>query len=256
MFDPDAAARWIASQRSQRLPYANLPEELAPPDVSAAYAAQEALHDLLTPELGPIGALKIATTTPVMQKLMGIGHPTAGAVFASQMRRTPATLASGDFVRLVLECELAVKLGADLGDRGTPWTAKNVQFAVAGVAPAFEVVEDRCAVYSETKAFSLIADNAWNAGMVLGEEVACTPGMELHGIPGRLDYNGSVTEGKTDGPLAALAWLANLAVDRGRPLRAGMLVITGSVVPPVYPKAGDELAFELDGIGRVEVRVT
>ncbi len=38
--------------------------------------------------------------------------------------------------------------------------------AVSEIAPAFEIIEDRRAVYRETRATSLIADNAWSGGVV------------------------------------------------------------------------------------------
>jgi 2-keto-4-pentenoate hydratase len=57
--------------------------------------------------------------------------------------------------------------------------------------------------------------------------------------------------GKTDDPMGALAWLANLAAERGRPMQAGMVVITGSVITTVDIGAGDRLDFALDGVGEV-----
>ena len=51
-----------------------------------------------------------------------------------------------------------------------PYDRSSARAAVAAVMPAFELIEDRKAVYKETKALSLIADNAWNGGIVLGAE--------------------------------------------------------------------------------------
>ena len=58
-------------------------------------------------------------------------------------------------------------------------------------------------------------------------------------------------EGRTDDPLGALAWCAALALERGRPLRAGMIVITGSVIPTFKVAGGDRIRFAVDGIGEV-----
>ena len=49
--------------------------------------------------------------------------------------------------------------------------------------------------------------------------------------------------GKTDDPLGALAWLANLAADQGRPMTAGMVIITGSVITTVDIAPGERLDF-------------
>ena len=73
-------------------------------------------------------------------------------------------------------------------------------------------------------------------------------------IAGSLERGGRPAgKGKTDDPLGALAWLANLAVERGRPISAGMVVITGSVIATVDIAAGERLGFVLDGIGECEL---
>jgi len=52
-------------------------------------------------------------------------------------------------------------------------------------------------------------------------------------------------------PHNALAWLANHLAADGKNLRAGQLVLTGSLVKTVWLKAGDEVVMELEGLGRV-----
>ena len=66
---------------------------------------------------------------------------------------------------------------------------------------AFELIEDRFADYKSSKALSLIADNAWNGGIVIGAAKPLPPGMELDGIAGVLKSNGNEAgRGKTDDP--------------------------------------------------------
>lgn len=125
--------------------------------------------------------------------------------------------------------------------------------AVGAVMPAFELVEDRNAVYKEARALSLIADNAWNAGIVLGKDVRVPAGMELNGLKGRLTTAAGTKEGATDDPMGALAWVANLAADRGKPLRAGQVVITGSIVATLPIAAGETFNFEIEGIGGIQM---
>jgi 2-keto-4-pentenoate hydratase len=142
-----------------------------------------------------------------------------------------------------------VRLGRDLEQKGAPYTAAEVRRAVAEVMAAFELIEDRAADYKTCRALSLIADNAWNGGIVLGAPIAAAGG-DFDGIGGSLERDGlPAGTGKTDDPLGALAWLANLAVERGRPIRAGMVVITGSVIATVDIAPGERLRFALDGIG-------
>ena len=255
-FDPETTARWIAGEHAAKARYRNVPDTLAPPTIADAYAVQEALHRLWTPSRGPIVGLKIATTTKVMQALMGIDHPCAGAIFERVVHTSPATIVAGDFQHLVVECELALRLVIDLPATGTPWTRETVRPAVSTVMPAFELIEDRHAIYKECRAASLIADNAWNGGIVLGKPRTVVPGAALDGLAGELVINGKpATNGKTDDPLGALAWLANLAAERGRPLKANQVVITGSVVATLPVAVGDELAFTIEGLGTTTMRI-
>lgn len=255
-FDPKAAARFIAEAHRTRSPYQNLPPEIAPQTVADAYAAQEALKELWTPVYGRLAGLKIATTTKVMQQLMGIDHPCGGMIYERRVHTSPAAIRLGDYMHVVIECELAVRIGRTLAKKSTPYTRDEARAAVKAVMPAFELIEDRNAVYKDCKALSLIADNAWNAGIVLGAPVEVAADLDLNGIRGRLETGSDTREGLTDDPMGALAWLANLAADRGRPLEAGMVVITGSLIPTLPIPAGERFVFEIAGIGKVELSAT
>jgi 2-keto-4-pentenoate hydratase len=250
MFSAKQAAQYLNEAHRARARYQNLPEAMAPRTVGEAYDVQEALCALWLPRLGQVAGLKIATTTKVMQKLMGIDHPCMGTIFASRVHNSPATIATADFVNLRIECELAVKLARDLPKGKSPHTRESARAAIGEIMPAFELIEDRFADYKSCKALSLIADNAWNGGIVIGPPKPLALGVDLNGIEGKLKRDGRPeAAGRTDDPLGALAWLANLAVERGRPLSAGMYVITGSVITTVDIERGERLEFALDGIG-------
>jgi 2-keto-4-pentenoate hydratase len=253
-FDPVRTAAHIARAHATAAKYENLPDALAPPTIADAYRAQEALVALWTSIRGPVAGLKIATTTKVMQQLMGIDHPCGGLIYANTIHQSPARIRMADFQHLVMECELAVRLGQDLPPRSTPYSRGDVRSAVAAVMPAFELIEDRFADYKSCKPTSLIADNAWNGGIVVGAEVALPAALELDKLAGTLTINGRAAHsGKTDDPLGALAWVANLAIERGRPMTRGMVVITGSVIATLPIAIGDSFSFALDGLGAVDM---
>jgi 2-keto-4-pentenoate hydratase len=254
MFQAADAARFIDEAHRTRARYENLPEAIAPKSVADAYAVQAALCEMWGPRLGPVAGRKIATTTKVMQALMGIDHPCMGTIFASRVHTSPATISKADFINVRIECELAVKLGRDLPKGSTLYTRESVRTAVTHIMPAFELIEDRFADYKTSKALSLIADNAWNGGIVLGAAKPLPADLDLNGIQGVLKSNGTeVGNGKTDDPLGALAWLANQSADVGRPMRAGMLAITGSVMVTVDIARGERLDFSLAGVGEVSL---
>jgi 2-keto-4-pentenoate hydratase len=244
-------AQWMWDARQRRLPYANLPDTLTPASIAEAYAAQERYYRLAEPVYGAVGGAKIATTTKVMQELMGINHACGGAIFALTIHQSPAQVRAADFVNLRIESEIALKLGADLPASAAPWTRESVAPAISGAMPAFELIEDRNADYTKTAATSLIVENCWNGGVVVGapKSVAMTG---LIGIRGRLSLDGkTIGEGAAEDPAATLAWLANLLAERQRDLKAGMVVITGSLIATVSIARGQRAVFTVDGLGEV-----
>ncbi|MET0606352.1 MAG: hydratase, partial [Beijerinckiaceae bacterium] len=92
MTKADDAAAYLWRAHRERRAFENLPDPLAPATIDEAYDAQEAFHRLAIPALGRIAGVKIATTTKVMQALMGIDHPCGGAIFASRVFPSPAEL--------------------------------------------------------------------------------------------------------------------------------------------------------------------
>ena len=54
-------------------------------------------------------------------------------------------------------------------------------------------------------------------------------------------------------PANAVAWLANALAEFETPLKAGEIILSGSLVPLQPIDAGDRLLVEVEGIGRAEV---
>jgi len=259
MVDQDRARRagefmWQAHGR--RADYTNLPEALRPPDIEEAYAGQAAFHAHAIPRLGAVAGWKIATTTKIMQELMGIPHPCAGAIFEKTIHHSPAVVKAGDHVSLKLEFELAFRFARDLGPPDAPFAAGTILKSVQSVMPAFELVDDRNAVYRDSSALSLIVDNAWNAGIVLGAAHDPARLGELDGRAGSLSIGSRpAMQGRSDKPLEALAWIANLITGRGIGLKRGMVVMTGSIIPTQPVAAGETAVFTVEGLGEVRLQV-
>src|SRR3954454_19161162 len=251
----DAMAQHMWDARRARKNYTNLPAELKPATIAEAYQAQEVYYRLAEPVFGPVGGVKGATTTKVMQQLMGITHPCGGAIFSRTIHSSPARIAKSDFVNLRIESEIALKLGADMPAAKAPWSADSVAPFVAGAMPAYELIEDRNAVYTETNAVSMIVENCWNGGVVIGAPRPVTH-QDVIGITGRQTLNGKpIGEGKSEDPFATLAWLANLLAERGRDLTAGMVVITGSLIPAVSIAPADRAVFSVDGLAEAVLEI-
>ena len=252
-----AAAKFIATARRSRAPLAALPADIAPADEAEGYKVQRALHDLLRPQTGSLVGYKIGCTSKVMQEYLDIPHPCGGGVFENGVHEGGTKLAASDFVRVGVECEIAVKLARDLLPTEQPFTAEWMGEAVEAYFPAIEIVDDRYVKWETLGAPTLIADDFFAAGCVLGKPVARADAPDLLKIAGRAVVNGKEAGRGTGAdvlghPHHALAWLANHLASEGRGLHAGQIVLTGSLVKTVWLAAGDHVRMELEGLGEVQ----
>jgi 2-keto-4-pentenoate hydratase len=235
---------------------------LGPPDrpatISDAYDIQEKYVALLRGEHGDAVGYKVGLTSAAMQAFCRIDHPIAGVVLARRVHPSAATVRRADFGRLGLEFEIAVRIKSDVPVTGMPHTAETIRPHIDGVCAAIEVVDDRSADYSNLDVLSLVADNSWNAGIVLSEFATRWPDLEA--VLGRATKDG-VAIGEGHGrdilghPFNSVAWLATQLASRGAALEAGQVVMTGSVMKTVFPEADAAYRFELEGIGLVDLRV-
>ncbi len=254
------AAVLLRDQRLARTPIDPLPPDCRPRDEPDGYAVQDVLHELLAGAgLGPVAGHKIGCTTAVMQAYLGIENPCAGGVHATTVHEGHARVRHRDYVRVGVECEIAVRLGADLGPAGAPFDRVRVAASVEAVLAAMEIVDDRYRDYRTLDVPTLIADDFFNAGCVLGPPITRWRDLDLPALTGVTRLNGAEA-GRGEGravmghPFEALAWLANLRARLGLGLRAGEFVLLGSVVETRWVEPGDEVAVAIEGLG--EVRAT
>lgn len=261
--DPIAgAARYLFDAAQAQEKGAPLPPDLAPADVAAAYLVQDRLQALWTEAgAGGVAGWKVALTSKVMQELVGVGQPCEGAIFASRVHHGAVSLAHDSFVNIGVESEIAVRIAHDLPVSGGPYDQDSIRAAVAACMAAIEIVDDRAIDYGLIDAPLLIADNSFNAGCILGPEVTDWRDLDLAALPGRMLINGEVAGEGVGGdalghPLVPLAWLANNLNERGTMLRAGDVVLTGSIVATKWLQPGDQMVTEVDGLGQASLTVT
>jgi 2-keto-4-pentenoate hydratase len=239
----------------QFLPFA---KERGINDVAAAYAVQDAYaRRLMAAANTQPGGFKIGLTTKKMQAMCGIDSPVAGYVAASKILTAPATVDAMTHTHLGLEFEVAVKLGRDFPFRPIAYTQEEVATG-AQVTPGVELVDDRNADYATLEALSLIADNSWNAGIVVGQWQ--DPPADLSGIEGTITCNGQLVDrghgrDALGHPYIPLTWLANFRAGTDRPLKKGDIVLTGSLIRTQFPTEPCKYRYELAGLGAVEVEV-
>lgn len=250
-----AVARDLLQQHQRKEIFTNFPERV--PTLDDANDIQDAYVGLLCSTLGTeVGGYKIALTSKATRDWLKIDHPCAGQVLANRIHTSPYTLHLSDYVQFSVETEICCVLDRDMsGD----CTVEDVRRNLRSVHCAYELVEDRGANLTKLCARSLVSDNSWNGGIVVGP--AAPADLDLTNRTGRLRVNGVVTkEGSTTGlmggdPLHVMAWLIGHLGRRGKALKAGQPVITGSIIETQFPVAGDVLVYDVDGLPPVELHI-
>jgi 2-oxo-3-hexenedioate decarboxylase/2-keto-4-pentenoate hydratase len=131
---------------------------------------------------------------------------------------------------------------------------------VSSVSAAIEIVEDRYVDYATLDTPTLIADDFFGAGCVLGEPRTDWQSLDLAAVEATMSINGEHV-GNGVGfdilghPLEALRWLATARAGRGFPLRAGEFVLLGSLVQTNWVERGDEILVESPQFASVDARI-
>ena len=268
----DSPARWLFDQHAAHHTFTPLAGAQVPASMAAAYDVQDALVALrMTAWQAARAGYKIALTTPQMRKFVGYDDSIAGQVLSHWngqpgIHTSPARVRKADYGHLLFECELAFLIGEDLPLGKTPPARDDVAARIEAVCPAFELADDRNADYTRfgkdggATLHTLAADNAWNCGVVLGAWQHDWRELDLASLTGVAAINGVVV-GEGAGrdvmghPLDAMAWIARHLHARGKTLKRGEFVITGSLITSKFPEAGDAVRFVVEGLGAVSLDV-
>ena len=237
-----AAALLVRARRDgSRLPA--LP--VAPPDIAAAHAIQDATAALLGE---PVGAFKAAA--------VGDDAPTRGLIYARTIRPSPARVPAAEVPLCGVEGEVAFRFTADLPARATPYTREEVARAVEPCA-AIEVIDSRYQDQASRGMLEKLADCVSNGGFVHAAPVAAWQQLDLTNIHVTLLVNGAVVLDQNGGnpsgdPLRVATALANMLRD-GRGVRAGQFVTCGTFTGLRFLKPGDTCTVRFAGLGEATV---
>jgi 2-keto-4-pentenoate hydratase len=246
------AGQLLAAQSARR--GIDPPAELAQLTLGAAYDVQDALAAAREARgVARIG-WKLGITSAVKQRVMGIGHPLFGRMFADGDRASGERAALSDFIAPRTEPEIAIALAAEIDatmDRAA------LARAVAWIAPALEITDSRYRSGTRT-AIELVADNTSSAGYVIGPRIAAAGAPAYDALPAELVRNGEVVlRGSTADvlghPLNALAALAAHLAERGLRAGAGDIILSGAITDAIPVHAGDAIEARIAGLGSARV---
>ncbi len=228
-------------------------------DMDDAYAVQaEWLKRKLARGARVIGH-KIGLTSKAMQMAVGIDQPDSGFLLDDMLFRDGGEVPVARFIGLRVEAELAFILSKPL--EGPHCTLYDVLNATDYVTPALEILDTRIfRVDPETKktrsVLDTIADNAANAGLVLGGRPFRPMEADMRWIGAIVAKNGAIEEtglaaGVLGHPAMGVAWLANRLHGQGERLEAGQIVLAGSFIRPIEVGAGDTITADYGTFGTV-----
>ena len=257
-FNAEAIAEVLLLAHREGKNFEPLHMSSGPLSIQQAYHVQRCLVDLMCQaQATDVVGYKIGLTSQVMQEMCHISHPVYGAILRNRVAHSGFIAPLAAHGRLGIESEIAVRMGKDLPIGKTPPTQQQVADSISEVAVAFELVDDRHASYDQLEAAWLVADNAWNGGIVLGP---WRPAQEdIGGRSGRLIVDGTVVDQGKVGtlkahPFESVAWLAAALGLQGQQLRRGDIVMTGSIVGTRFPAQTEHWRFEVEGLGEVEAK--
>ena len=245
-------AKFMLDQHKSKQNFQNLPETLMPKNLNEAYKIQEIFQK--NSGRGQLGGFKIALASKVQQELCGIDHPIAGGIFANEIKSSPETFDLDNFHGLGLEFELAVTLSDDLKPGMEPFDKNNIKQFIKSLSPAFELIIDRDADYSNINPLTMITDNAWCSGIVLGKELSNWEKLNLDVIRSQLLWNDEAPQDamiKDANPLESLSWVSNLLTSLGRTIPKDSVIITGSVIKTRAPNKGDHIIYKVEDLSEV-----
>lgn len=253
------AARRLDEAEAERRQIGLLSLEHPAIDMDDAYAIQAAwVRRKLAAGRRRIG-WKIGLTSRAMQSALGIDIPDSGVLFDDMMFADGATIPADRFIQPRIEAEIAFVMKAPL--QGPDVTPAAVLDATGHLAPALEILDTRIqradpATGRTRNVFDTIADNAANAGIVMGGGRIEPAEADMRWIGAIVSRDGEVEEtglgaGVLDDPALAVAWLANRLAAYGGSIAAGDIVLSGSFVRPIEAPHGASIVADFGRWGRV-----
>jgi 2-keto-4-pentenoate hydratase len=220
-----------------------------------AYGLQDALREALVARGERVIGWKAGFTSKATQTAFGTTDPVCGFLLAEGVYPSPAEVPMSRFAQLAVEAEVAFVMGEDLAGPGV--TPPRALMAVEGAMPALELIDQRWS--GKPLGTDVVADGVFASAIVLGAPITPVRNLDL-ALEGLVyELNGGIAATNTaaevlGSPANSLAWIANQLGARGLSLRAGDIVMSGSISILLRPKAGETVRATFTRLGSVAAR--
>ncbi len=259
--DALAAAEQLYDAERNRVQIRPLTLSIPEMNLEDAYAIQQAWVAKKIEDGRRVTGYKIGLTSRAMQMAMKIDTPDFGVLLDDMAFPSGGEIRAADFTDPRIEVELAFVLKRPLF--GAEVTLEQVMAATDYVVPALELIAARSyrvdpqSGYTRT-VFDTIADNAANAGYIVGSNRINPDAIDLRWTGAMLCLNGEVEEtglagGVMGHPAHGIRWVCKRFAPHGIGLKPGQIILAGSFTRPVMVKAGDTVLADYGPHGTIEV---
>ncbi|ABQ70611.1 2-oxo-hepta-3-ene-1,7-dioic acid hydratase [Rhizorhabdus wittichii RW1] len=224
-----------------------------------AYAVQAAWIDRKVAAGQTVIGHKIGLTSRAMQRAVNITEPDYGVLLSPMRFHDGQTIPIDRFIEPRVEVEIAFVLKKPL--EGPDCTIFDVLNATDHVVPAVEIIDARIERHDRNgggtrTVLDTIADNAANAGIVIGGRPMRPDAIDLRWAPAILYRNGEIEEtgvgaAVLNHPANGPAWLANRLSRFGVSLQAGEIILGGSFTGQVFVRRGDSFHVDFGPLGSI-----
>lgn len=253
------SAERLVTAEAERTPIQALTLTFPDMDLDDAYAIQQQVVQRKIEAGDKLVGYKIGYTSRAMQKALNIDEPDFGVLLKSMVFPDGGQIEAARFSNPLIEAELAFVLKDRL--EGDDVTLFDVLNATDYVVPALEIIAARShrkdpeTGYTR-KVVDTVADNAGNAGIVIGGRPIKPTERDLRWCGGILLRNGIVEEtglaaGVLNHPANGICWVAKRFAPHGVSLEPGQIILSGSFTAPVAVQAGDTIHADYGELGGI-----
>jgi 2-keto-4-pentenoate hydratase len=249
----EQAAQRLIEAEATGVPCRPILDLLPDGTVDDAYAVQQRVIELTRSGARRVGR-KIGLTSPVVQQMFGVDRPDFGVLFADMAIGDSEPVSRDRLMQPRVEAEVAFVLADDLPDR--PVIPSDVLRATDFVVAAIEIVDSRIEDWN-ISIVDTVADNASSGMFVLGGAPKRLRELDVRSVEMSMTVDGGEVVSSGVGaaclgsPINAVVWLANAVAERGAPLQAGEVILSGSLGPLVTVERGSTYEATVTGLGSV-----
>jgi 2-oxopent-4-enoate/cis-2-oxohex-4-enoate hydratase len=224
--------------------------------VADAYAVQLAMVSHRIAAGQRVVGKKIGVTSKAVMEMLKVDQPDFGHLLSGMAHADGASISASQFIAPRAEGEIAFVMARDVIGPGL--TNADLLRSISHVMPCFEIVDSRIRDWKISIA-DTVADNGSSGAFVLGDGMAEPGAVDLRNIGMVLEKNGEIIATGAGAaamghPLTCVTWLANQLGAFGIPLKAGEVILSGSLSIMFPVAAGDSISMTLGGLGSCRAR--